>query len=339
MEPILFVPIILSFFVSLLSIPYWIKKTKKVGLVWEDMNKPSRPKIPGSGGVIVVMGFVLGVLSYIAIKIFVLKTDTTIVQIFALLAAVLISALVAFTDDIFGWQHGGLSVKLRLLLIFLAAVPLMVINAGYSTIAIPFMGEVSLGLLYPLLIIPIGIIGATTTFNFLAGYNGLEAGQGILLLGAFSIVAFLTGNSWLTLIGLCMIASLAAFLIFNKFPAQVFPGDVLTYSTGILLAIFAILGNFEKIAVFFFIPYILETVLKVRGKLKKQSFGKPKKDESLDLPYKKIYGLEHLAILMLKKIKRNGKVYEKDVVYFVHFIQITVVILGLIIFKNNLVVK
>ncbi len=334
MEPLLVIPLIFSFFITLIAMPHWIKKVKKIGLVWEDMNKHTHPKISGSGGVVVTMGFVLGVLSYVAIKTFILRTNSITIQIFAILTTVLIAALVAFTDDIFGWQHGGLSAKLRIFLMFLAAIPLMVINAGYSTIALPFAGEVELGLLYPLFIIPIGIIGASTTFNFIAGYNGLEAGQGILLLGASSIVAFLTGNSWLSLIGLCMIVSLLAFLIFNKHPAQVFPGDALTYSTGVLLAIFAILGNFEKIAAFFFIPYIIETGLKARGKLKKQSFGKVNKDNSLELPYKKIYGLEHLAILTLKKFKK--KVYEKDVVYFIHAFQITIIILGFIIFRNNL---
>jgi UDP-N-acetylglucosamine--dolichyl-phosphate N-acetylglucosaminephosphotransferase len=336
MEPLLVIPLILSFFITLIAIPPWIRKARKIGLVWEDMNKHSHPEISGSGGVVAAMGFVLGVLSYIAIKTFVLKTNVTTVQIFAVLTTVLISALVAFTDDIFGWQHGGLSARLRIFLMFLAAVPLMVINAGHSTISFPFLGEVELGLLYPLVIIPVGIIGAATTFNFIAGYNGLEAGQGIILLAASSLVAFLTGNQWLSLTGLCMVFSLAAFLMFNKYPAKVFPGDVLTYSVGVLLAVFAILGNFEKIAVFFFIPYIVETGLKARGKLKKQSFGKPKKDSSLELPYKKIYGLEHLAILILKKIKKQGKVYEKEVVYLIHAFQILIIITGFIIFRNNL---
>ena len=170
-----------------------------------------------------------------------------------------------------------------------------------------------MGAIYPLILIPIGIVGAVTTFNILAGYNGLEAGQGILIIGALSVVAFFTGSSWLTLIGICMVVSLAAFLFFNKFPAEVFPGDVLTYSIGALIAIFAILGNFEKIAIFFFIPYIAETFLKLRGKLKKQSFGLPQKDGSLEMPYKKFYGLEHFSIWFLKKIK--NKVYEREVVY------------------------
>jgi len=52
----------------------------------------------------------------------------------------------------------------------------------------------------------------------------------------------------------------------------------MTYSIGALIASMAILGNFEKIAVFVFIPYILETVLKLRGRLKKYSFAKVRED-------------------------------------------------------------
>ena len=337
MEPLLLIPLILSFFITFLAMPFWIRKAKQIGLVWEDMNKyNSKKKIAGSGGIIVIMSFVLGVLVYIAIKTFVLKTDTTTIEIFALLTTVLISAIIALTDDIFGWQHGGLSAKLRVFLIFVAAIPLMVINAGYSQISLPFFNTINIGLFYPIIFIPLGIIGAATTFNFLAGYNGLEAGQGILILGSLSLVAFLTGNPWLSLIGLCMVFSLAAFLVFNRVPSKVFPGDILTYSVGALIAIMAILGNFERIAIFFFIPYIAETILKTRGKLKKQSFGKPNQDNTLDLPYKKIYGLEHLAIWFLKKVKKDKKATEKEVVYLLWGIQVIIIILGFIIFKRHI---
>ena len=189
-----------------------------------------------------------------------------------------------------------------------------------------------LGLLYPLLIIPIGVLGATTTFNFLAGYNGLEARQGILILSALAYVTYITGNSWLSIVALCMIASLFAFYVFNHFPARIFPGDVMTYAVGALIAGIAILGNIERIAVIFFIPYIAETILKLRGKLRKASFGKPNRDGSLEMPYDKIYGLEHLAIYILKKWKKSGKVYETDVVYLINGFQILVIILGILLF-------
>ena len=237
--------------------------------MWEDMHKLKNPKnVAGSGGLIVILGFVIGVLSYIAIKTFILRTNITTVEIFALLTTTLIAGFVGFIDDIFGWIRGGLSVKFRIVLLLFASIPLMVINAGTSE-----MIGINFGLLYPIFFIPLGIIGASTTFNFIAGYNGLETSQGILILSALALVAWLIGSSWLSLICLVMVSCLIAFYVFNKYPAKIFPGNILTYSTGALIAIVAILGNIEKIAVFFFIPYIIETGLKLRGRLKKYSFG------------------------------------------------------------------
>jgi UDP-N-acetylglucosamine--dolichyl-phosphate N-acetylglucosaminephosphotransferase len=144
------------------------------------------------------------------------------------------------------------------------------------------------------------------------------------------------GNSWLTLICLIMIACLIAFYIYNDNPAKVFPGDIMTYSVGALIATIAILGNIEKIAVFFFIPYILETGLKVRGKLKKESFARVNEEGGLEVPYNKFYSLTHISIYLLKKFKKNKKVREKEVVYLVNLFQILIIGLGLILFKNSI---
>ncbi len=329
MEKILFVPIILSFLISLFSIEKWIKKAKQIGLVWEDMNKvEGKKEVAGSGGIVVLASFFIGVLVYIAIKTFYQKNNANLIEIFALLTSVLIAGGIGFIDDLFGWRKGGLSIKTRIFLLIFAAIPLVVINAGESILA-----GIEFGLIYPLVIIPIGIVGATTTFNFIAGYNGLEASQGIILLSALSLVSWLTGNSWISLILLIMIFSLIAFYLFNHYPAKVFPGDVLTYSIGILIAIASILGNMEKIAVFFFIPYILEVILKIRGGLKKQSFGKMTSN-GLENRYGKVYGLEHIAIKLLKKIK--GKATEKEVVYLINLFQIAIICLGLILFRKSI---
>jgi len=325
---------IISFVLSFLTMPFWIRKIKKSGLIWEDMNKPGHPKnVAGSGGIVAVIAFIVGVCYYIAIRTFVMKdTDGITVQIFALLSVLLILTLVGIVDDLLGWKNKGLSRRVRVLLALVASIPLVVINAGSSSMNFPFLGIINFGIFYPLILVPLGVVGATTTYNFLAGYNGLEAGQGIILLSFLSYVAYATGNSWIALMGLTMVAALIGFWFYNKYPAKVFPGDSLTWSVGALIAIMAILGNFQKIAVFVFIPYILETILKLRGNLEKHSFAIPNKDGSLEMPYKKIYGLEHLAIYLLKKIKPSGKVYEKDVVYLIHGFQILFIILALLIF-------
>lgn len=332
MENILFIALIASFLVTFFVVPFWIRKAKQIGLIWEDMNKLESEKVAGSGGVAVVLGFTFGVLIYIAIKTFYFNSPENLVEIFAILAVILLVSGIGLIDDLFGWHHGGLSIRSRLLLVALAAIPLMVINVGNPEIYIPFLGSTNIGLLYSLLLVPLAIIGATTTFNFLAGYNGLETSQGILVLGALAIMSWMTGTTWLSLIALCMVASLIAFFWFNKVPAKIFPGDILTYAVGAMVAIMAILGNYELFAMFIFIPYILEVILKSRGRLKKASFGEPQKDGSVTNKYDKIYGLEHLAIRVLEKMKPSKKAYEWEVVLLINAFQLAIIILAFLIY-------
>ncbi len=330
MEPILIIPLLMGFFLTLFFTPIWINRAKKVKLVGKDVHKKSEEKIAEAGGVGVIFGFILGILSYIAIKTFYFQDMNKFIEMFALLTVILIASLIALIDDILGWKI-GLNKKTRIIFLIFAAIPLVVINAGEST-----MMGVEFGLLYPLLLVPLGIVGATATFNFIAGYNGLETSQGILILSGLAIVAWSTGNNWLGFISLIMVSCLMAFFVFNKYPAKIFPGDTLTYSVGALIAVVAILGNIEKIAVFFFIPYIIETGLKLRGNLKKESFSKLNDDGSLNVPYEKFYGLEHIAVYALRKIKKNKKAYEQEVVWMINCFQILIIIIGLILFKGTI---
>ncbi|MCR4284910.1 MAG: glycosyl transferase family 4 [archaeon] len=328
MNYLLLISILISFFLTVFILPKWIQQCRKIGLLWEDMNKVGHPRtVASSGGIVVVMAFILGVLSYVALKTFIFGGLTGSLEIFSLLSVVLILGIVGLTDDLLGWKREGLPTRFRLLLAFMASIPLVVINAGTPSMVLPFWGSVNLGLLYPLILVPIGVAGATTTFNFLAGFNGLEAGQGILIVSFLSFVAYVTGSPWLAIVGLCMVASLIGFYVYNRFPAKVFPGDILTYSVGALIAGMAIIGNFERIAIVVFIPYILEVILKVRGKLKKHSFGVPLNNGTLGLPYDKIYGLEHLAIYLLNKF---GRATERKVTYLIFAFQVLFILIGLL---------
>ena len=313
----------MSFCLCVLAMPLWIRACKNIGLVWDDMNKFGKPQVAASGGIVVLMAFVLGVLFYIALKTFLFEGQVKALEIFALLAVVLILGIVALVDDMLGWKKGGLPMRIRLLLAFCASVPLVVINVGVSSMNLPFLGTVDFGIIYPLVLIPLGIVGTSVTFNFLAGYNGLETGQGILILSFLSFVSYATGSFWLGLVGLCMVGALAGFWIFNKFPAKVFPGDVLTYGVGAMIGGMAILGNFEKIAFVVFIPYVIEVILKVRGGIRVHSFGKPDKNGRLSMYYDKVYGLGNFAIFVLGK-----RATERRVVYFIYMIQIIFILIG-----------
>jgi len=327
MEMLPLIAVFLGFALCLVFVPLWIKKSKQIGLLWEDMNKYKFPKnVAGSGGLVVLFSFLIGTLSYVALRTLFRELDSIIINILAILLVVLIAGFVGFIDDVLGWKTKGLSARVRIFLVLMSAIPLIVINAGDKTMTIPFFGSVYFGIFYPLFLIPLGVVGVTTTYNFLAGFNGLEAGQGILILSFLSYVAYLTGNAWLGVVGIGMVACLLAFLIFNWYPTKIFPGNVMTYSVGALIVAMAVMGNFEKVAFIVFIPYIFEMILKVRGRLNKYSFGKPNKDNSLNLKYEKIYGLTHFSIWFLGKFKK--KVYERDVVLLIFCIQIIFIVLA-----------
>lgn len=323
----LWITFVVTFLVTLYITPYWIKKAHFANLVGKDIHKTKPTKVAEMGGITVILGFISGILVYIATRIFFFNTNTQITYLLAILTAILIASIIGLIDDILGWKI-GLKQWQKPILMVIAAIPVAVINAGESIVGLPIIGNFDLGLLFPLLIIPIAISGASNGFNMIAGYNGLEAGMGMIILTALGYIAWLNDYSWVTMIALCMAAALAGFYMYNKIPAKIFGGDSLTYPVGALIGCIAILGNMEKVSLIIFTPYIIEFFLKARGRFKKESFAKLNKDGSLSLKYKKIYGLEHLILYL--KTKMGKKVYEQDVILTLFLIQLLFIILGFI---------
>jgi len=323
---------LLSFFSTFFLTKRWIRSAEDAKLLGKDMNKYEKPLVPRSGGIAVALVICFSLLIYIFLKTFYWKTTTHLVEAFAISATVLLAGFIGFTDDILGWKR-GLTPFQKVLLTVPIAVPLMVINAGHSVMEIPFLGRIDFGLVYPLLLVPVGVIGAANGFNLLAGYNGLEAGMGFIIFTTFGITGLIVERYWISLIAFVVSASLLAFLYFNWYPAKVFPGNSFTYSIGALIAAIAILGDMERLAVWLFILYFIEGLLLIRASVIDkarglEAFAKPNEDNSLEMPYEKIYDATIFAVWFLKKVKE--KVYEKDVVCFLLFVQFLIALSGMV---------
>ena len=106
MEPLLFVGVLFGFLLTLLVTPVWIKSAKRVGLTGKDMNKPNKREVAEAGGISVLLGFILGVLSYIFLKTFYFKSQDNLIEIFAILTSILIVGVVGLIDDLLGWKIG-----------------------------------------------------------------------------------------------------------------------------------------------------------------------------------------------------------------------------------------
>jgi UDP-N-acetylglucosamine--dolichyl-phosphate N-acetylglucosaminephosphotransferase len=303
------VSIIAGFLSTFILTRYWIRRAKAHRLTAPDMHKPGKNAVE-LGGLCIVSGFLIGMLIYIGLNVFIFDGKASFVYLFAALVSILIATMLGFADDILRWKI-GLRQYQKALLSIAISFPMIAVNAGHSTISIPFIGHVNIGLLYPLLAVPIGIVGASNGFNMIAGFNGLESGMGIIILSTLGIIAWQTKTTIAMVLAFCMVAALLAFYYFNKCPARVFPGDSMTYSVGTLIAIVAIVGNIEKFALILFIPYFIQFLLKSRGFMLKESFGKVLDDGSLEKPYDKFYAVEHLAISFLRLVKKQA--FETDV--------------------------
>ena len=327
-----YLSISLAFLVVFISLRPWITIANKLKFKGIDLNKYGKPKIAETGGICVVLGFIIGCFAYIGSLVFIYKIDyANILFLFAGVTTILLAGTIGFVDDILGWRT-GIRKSVKVLLTFLVPLPIMVVNAGSSMMTLPFIGEVNFGILFPLILVPIAIIGTTNGFNMLAGYNGLEAGLGIIIVSSLGILSHLQGKIYLA--GLCavMLASLLAFFYYNKYPSKVFPGDTLTYSVGAFIGVISILANIEKFALILFIPYFFELLLKSRTVFQKASWANSSKNGKLKNKYGKWYGLPNVAISLLRKLKASA--YEKEVVALVWCFELCFVAISFLSYFN-----
>lgn len=329
MNPLLPLCFGISFIVSFYLTLKWIPAAKKSGFVGKDINKPNHPVVAEMGGIGVMGGIIGGLMTYIGLNTFVFNSPAYTPELFATMSTVLIITFIGIVDDLLGWKV-GLSQLQKPLLTIPAALPMMIINAGQSSVSIPLLGDVNLGILYPLLLVPVGIVGASNGYNMLAGYNGLEAGMGIIILTAMGTVAYFTGSPYVAVIAMITVAALMAFFIFNWYPARIFPGNAFTYMIGAIIACVAILGNMEKLALIAFVPYFVDFLLKARSRMKAEEFGKVREDGALERPYEKYYGLTHVLIDVISKLKK--KAFERDIVVFCFAIEAVCVVLGMLLY-------
>ena len=337
---IILATLLISFLATYFFTPKLIIFLEKIGLVGTDVQKSGKPKVAEMGGPAITFGFLAGMFFYIFITTFIFNENTYLVDLFAAITTITIVSVIGMFDDLSRlfkiyqikmdrWgseKRIGLKQWQKPLLTLPAAIPLMAILAGDHTIAIPVLGVTNIGILYPLLLIPIGVVGAANATNMLAGMNGLEAGLGAVLLGSLGIFSYLTGNIAGAMIALTLAATMLAFLRYNWYPARIMPGDSLSYLIGVAAATVAIISNIEKFAVFLFIPWFIELLLKTKSKFKAENFGIIQADGTLKAPYEKgTYSLTHIVM-------KFGRFKEWQVVSIIIGFEILLALIGFAVF-------
>ncbi len=288
------VPFVVALLASLLATPILIGLCRQAGIVGRDVNKASQPEIPEMGGLAVVAGFSAGILFALGMTSFLrLLPAVNMVLLLAVLVTVLLLALIGVVDDLLGMRQW-----VKALLPALAALPLMALRVGQTTVTIPFVGNINFWIWYPLILVPLGVTGAANAVNMLAGFNGLELGMGSVAMASLAVVAAHLGQTTALIILLAGLGACLGVLAFNWYPAKVFVGDVGTLTIGAILATACIVGNCELAGVILIVPYALDFLIKAMHRFPSTGWwGELRGDGKLRCP---AHGPVGLAQLILK---------------------------------------
>lgn len=299
---------LVSWIVAFVALSVMIPRLVRARLVGRDVQKPDQPRVPEMGGLALVAGFGAALLLAIALKTFFnALPGVDLIDLLAVLTTVLLIALIGLLDDLIEVRQ-----IVKAITPLFAALPLMAIKAGHTVLNLPLFGYVDFGLIYPLVLVPLGVTGAANAINMLAGFNGVELGMGAIAFLALLIIAFALNNLTVALVLLAALGATLACIYYNWYPAKVFIGDVGTLSMGAILASAVILGNLDTAGIILFIPYIIDLVLKAAHGFPK-SFG-VYHDGKLYCPESGPVGLGQLIM------KLAGGISERD---------LTLVLIGL----------
>jgi len=312
-----------SFIATFICTPWIIPKLERANFTGKDMNKQDKRKIPNIGGFAIIFGFSAGTL--LAIGLFTyfgtFGGHFNLSLILAAFSTILIMTLIGVFDDLFS-IHQAVKATLPLF----AALPLVAVNAGVTSMDVPFIGFVNLGVLYALVLIPIGITGASNVTNMLAGFNGLEAGMGSVACITLGVIALLTGKTESAILLFAMLGALLAFFYYNWYPAKVFMGDAGTLGIGAVIASSVIVGNYEMAGVIVILPYTFDFFIKaVNGFPSSNWWGEYVKGKLV------CRGKPVGVCQMIMKI--TGGISEKGLVLALISIETVFGILALILFK------
>jgi len=247
------VPFIVSLSAALVGTPLVARLFLKKGLWGFDVHKRSKCRVPEMGGVAVLISFLIG-----TVVVALIQPSLSSDALWFSLSLVMI-ALVGVVDDVFGLRQ-----RTKLVLTLLAAYPATMLCCIPEGIAVPFVGQVMTGWAFRFAVVPLGIAVTANLANMYAGFNGLEAGIAVVSLTFGVVLTMIAGVSTDLPLFWPLIGALLGFLVYNRYPSKIFPGDTGTLMMGASFGLMAILGGIELYAIVVYLPLIVDFLFKAR---------------------------------------------------------------------------
>jgi len=229
---------VLSFLVTLAITLYLEIVLKKKKMTVPDAHKKDKPLVPRPGGFAILAGTLLALL-------FVINSYAL-----AFILSLSIAFLIGLVDDI--KKFGGPE---KPLLAILAALPVIFLHAYSSTPYLPYVGNVTIKILYPLLVLA-GFPIYTNATNMIDIFNGVVTGVTAISVLPFLTYDFIKGNVTGAYLGIAFEASLLAFYLRHKYPSRIFPGDSGSMLMGAGIVTLMITSRAEVIGIVATLPLI-----------------------------------------------------------------------------------
>lgn len=292
-----------SFLTVIAVTPLMIKLGRRVGIVGVDVHKSSKPVIPKTGGLALILG------SLIALLVHMLLNHDSLPLIF--LSTGLIAGFIGFLEDF----RGEMNPKLKPTLLLLASIPILVTGSYIPRPVIPFIGRTRLYKIYPILV-ALAYPVTCNAVNSVDVLNGSMIYTSIPFFAMSSIIAYYRGNSFILTMSLICISILVALIPYNKYPAKIFPGNSGSLFIGGLMASTAILGRIEVAAIIALLPQIMNemhVIFSIGGiKSAKQVKSRPVKFVDGFLTASKD---RSAPITLVRLLSAGARVSEKNMAY------------------------
>lgn len=281
---------------------------RETGMIGIDVHKPEKPEVPKGGGFILLFAIVFGLLVVMGITTFQEQAEVR-EGLLAALVSILMAGLIGLLDDTFDFKN-----RTKIVLPMVASIPMIAVSVGNPTMTIPFIGTINFGPFYALLIVPLMMTFIVDSTNMYGGMNGLEAGLSSINSSAIVLYVLLspyvnghmitTAQTDAGMVAAALFGASIAFLIFNRFPAKVLPGDVGRLPLGAAMASALILGNMDRLAIIMYAPFMLNFLLYIlyrfyvkRRGLEYVKFASPREDGTLEVvgPFTLYWILPHFS--------------------------------------------
>ncbi|KAI8822883.1 UDP-N-acetylglucosamine--dolichyl-phosphate N-acetylglucosaminephosphotransferase-like protein [Fimicolochytrium jonesii] len=277
---------VLAGFFTYLAIPWVGDVFVKHGRFGQDRLKADRPVLPESMGAMAGLIYIIALFLFIPVPFISWFRESglglgegssfpynKLAQFLGGLLALMSMLFLGFADDVLDIRW-----RVKIWMPLISSMPLLMVYAvtyGGTDVVVP----VPLRALIGSKLLPLGgfyyafmaalAIFSTNAINILAGVNGVEAGQSLVIAVSIALNDCLQlqrnpARSEAHLSSLYFVLPFIGvtigFLKHNWYPARAFPGDSYCYFAGMIFAVVGILGNFSKTVLLFMLPQIFNFI-------------------------------------------------------------------------------